>query len=45
MPKEIEDKLKKQAKKKGFTGKRFNRYVYGTMAKIENKAAKHKRYA
>jgi hypothetical protein len=29
MPKKLEAKLKREARKKGFTGKRFNRYVYG----------------
>lgn len=31
MPKFLEDKLARQAKKKGFTGRRADRYVYGTM--------------
>lgn len=31
MPKELEKKLKKEAKKKGLTGKRADAYVYGTM--------------
>ena len=33
MPKGMEKKLKKQAKKKGLTGDRANAYVYGTMRK------------
>ncbi len=33
MPKALERKLKKQAKKKGLTGKRADAYVYGTMRK------------
>lgn len=33
MPKTLERKLKKQAKKKGFKGKRADRYVYGTLRK------------
>lgn len=37
MPKELEDKLKKQGRKRGFTGERLDRYVYGTMHKIEKK--------
>lgn len=40
MPKAIEDKLKKQAKKKGLKGKRKNAYVYGTLNKIEKKRPK-----
>lgn len=31
MPKEVERKLKAEAKKKGLTGERADRYVYGTM--------------
>lgn len=31
MPKFLEDKLKREAKAKGFTGKRAARYVYGAM--------------
>jgi hypothetical protein len=31
MPKEVEDKLKARATAKGFKGKRWRRYVYGTM--------------
>jgi len=33
MPKELEGKLKQQVRKKGFTGKRADRYIYGTIAK------------
>lgn len=33
MPKTLEQKLKKQAKKKGFGKKRTNAYVYGTLRK------------
>lgn len=33
MPKKMEVSLKKEAKKKGFTGERADRYVYGTMRK------------
>ncbi len=34
MPKALERKLKRQAKKKGLTGKRADAYVYGTMTKL-----------
>lgn len=34
MPKAVEDKLKRQARKKGFKGKRADAYVYGTMNKL-----------
>ena len=33
MPKALHDKLKKQAEKKGYTGKRKQAYIYGTMRK------------
>jgi hypothetical protein len=40
MPKEIHDKLKKQAKKKRLKGKRAYDYIYGTLKKIEKKRKK-----
>ena len=33
MPKKMEQALKRQARKKGLTGKRADAYVYGTMRK------------
>lgn len=33
MPKELERKLKTKARKKGFSKKRANAYVYGTLRK------------
>jgi len=33
MPEALERKLRTQARKKGFTGKRAARYIYGTMRK------------
>jgi hypothetical protein len=35
MPKQLHDKLSKQANKKGLKGKDAANYIYGTMAKIE----------
>ena len=35
MPKWLHDKLNRQARKRGLTGKRKDAYVYGTMNKIE----------
>ena len=35
MPKELHDKLEKQAKKMGLSGERKDAYVYGTMKKVE----------
>ena len=55
MPKFLEEKLKAEASKKGFSGKRADRYVYGAMnnmgamrgnketAKGERMDAKHRR--
>ena len=37
MPKVLHDKLARQAHKKGYTGKRANAYIYGTMNKILGK--------
>jgi hypothetical protein len=37
MPKALEEKLKRQAKKKGFSKKRTGAYVYGALNKIEKK--------
>jgi len=40
MPKYIEKKLKKQARKKGLKGKRKNAYIWGTMKRIGKQMAK-----
>lgn len=40
MPKKLERKLKTEAKKKGFGEERANRYIYGTIRKIEKKLKK-----
>lgn len=37
MPKNIERKLKAEAKKKQLNRKQTNRYVYGTIARIERR--------
>jgi len=37
MPKVLEDKLKRQARKKGYKGKRFDAYVFGTLAKLKKR--------
>jgi len=42
MPKEIEDKLKRQAKQRGLRGDSYNAYVYGTLQRIM-KAKKKKK--
>ena len=37
MPKEIHRKLERAAEKKGLKGERKDKYVYGTMSKIEKR--------
>jgi hypothetical protein len=34
MPKELHDKLARTARKKGYTGERAKKYIFGTMNKI-----------
>lgn len=41
MPKWLHDKLARTARKKGFTGKRFDAYVYGTLKKYEKGIRDH----
>lgn len=43
MPKAMERKLKRQAKRKGLTGDRADAYVYGTMRKAGWKPKRKKR--
>lgn len=43
MPKKLHDKLKREASDKGLTGKDADRYVYGTLAKIEKEKKKRGR--
>jgi len=43
MPKAMEKRLKKEAKKKGLKGKRARAYVYGTLRKTGWKPKKEKR--
>lgn len=42
MPKELHDRLAKQAAKKGLKGKQANAYTFGTMHKIEKKSLKQR---
>lgn len=42
MPKEVHEKLKKQAEKKGLTGERKKAYIYSTLDKIEKKLYRKK---
>lgn len=42
MPKALEEKLKKEYKKKGLKGERLNHAVYGTMTNILKKQKKGK---
>lgn len=43
MPKELEEKLKRQAKRKGFGKERTDAYVYGTLRKTGWKPS-HQKY-
>lgn len=43
MPKALEQKLKREAKKKGLSGKRAGAYVYGTLRKTGWTPSKPKR--
>lgn len=43
MPKALEEKLKKQARRKGFKGKRAAAYVYGTLRKTGWKPKRDKK--
>lgn len=43
MPKEMERKLKAEAKKNGLSGERADKYVYGTMRKTGWTPAKKKK--
>ena len=40
MPKKLEMKLKKEAKKKGLSKKKAGAYIYGTLAKIKKNKKK-----
>lgn len=43
MPEEMERELRREGRKKGYTGKKLDAYVYGTMRKTGWKPAKEKR--
>ncbi len=43
MPKKLEEKLKREARKKGLKGKRARAYVYGTMRGTGWKPSREKR--
>jgi len=43
MPKEIEEKLRNEANKKGLSEKRKNAYIYGTLYKLGWKKGKKKK--
>lgn len=43
MPKKLHRKLKAQARKKGYSGERADRYVYGTLNKVEGRKKKKRR--
>lgn len=41
MPKEVHNRLVREANKKGLTGERKNAYVYGTLNRIEKGMARN----
>ena len=43
MPKELEAKLKRSGKKKGFVGKKLDKYVYGGLRKLGWKPKREKK--
>ena len=43
MPKELEAKLKRSGRKKGFIGKRLDKYVYGALRAIGWKSGSEKK--
>ena len=43
MPKEMEEALKRKARKMGLKGKRFNAFVYGTMRRVTGWKPKRER--
>ena len=43
MPKKLEEKLKKEARKKGLTGERKDAYVYGTLRETGWKPEREKK--
>ena len=45
MPKELEQRLKRQARKKGLSKERTGAYVYGTMQKVTDWKPKQKKRA
>ena len=45
MPKKMEEALRREAAKRGYTGERADRYVYGTMRKTGWKPSTQKKKA
>ncbi len=43
MPKKLENKLKMEATRKGLSGDRWRKYVYGTVQKVEKEKVAKKR--
>jgi len=43
MPKKVERKLKREAKKRGFSKKRAGAYIYGTLRKLGWKPSREKK--
>ena len=43
MPKKLEQRLRRSGRKKGFIGKRLDKYVYGTLRKLGWKPKREKK--
>lgn len=43
MPKSVERRLRRTARKKGLSEEQTNRYVWGTIARMKKAAGRHKR--
>lgn len=43
MPKRLEQRLQREARRKGFSGKRYKAYVYGTLARIKSRQKRRRK--
>jgi len=43
MPEELEKKLKRSGRKKGFVGERLNKYVYGALRRLTGWKPSHQK--
>lgn len=43
MPKRLEQRMAREARHKGFSGKRYKAYVYGTLARIKSRKKRQRK--